>query len=660
MTDYTQDFARVREDEAAWLKARREAAGIDPGREQLGLAFSGGGIRSACFQLGVLQGMVDKGWLNRVDYLSSVSGGGYTAGSLQWRKRDRWDDGGLFELPFLNWLRAHASYLVAGKDVGGATLGAAIFASVLFSLMVLLPMLLAVLWLAGLPHSALPWPDGWHLSGSDAIEGHAGYLLMLALSGLCFGLYLLSIPTMALWRGGRMVHNFRQRRLMGRLVALAITLALVGSLPMAAQLGDGLAALLEGTRLAGLGVHLNYAVPMTSGALALSRARIKLKFRPGWLLAGLSLMLYGLAAFGYHLVFHKGVVEHWSFWLWLASATILSLAASVNRSSMHGYYLAQLTRAFFHPGGKGVRDLPLAELRPDTGAPLALFNTTVATGNSDRPLARSRLGDSFTLSPLYCGNPASGFAKTAAFQSGRLTLGEAVTTSGAAVDPGTSHTAPKSLSFLMALLNLRLGFWVRHPRLAGSRFSHMPFWLVIKEMLGVGLREDARQLRLSDGGHFENLGVYELLRRECPLIISCDAGADPETRLADLGLLLQRAHADFGCHIHLNTAPLTRVEGGLHQSCHVMGEIRYASGKVGRLLFVKALLTEASSGQVTCFDRIDEHFPNDSTANQFFDERHFDAYRSLGRENIAMALAALEGQQERAKAEGLSPARSEA
>ncbi|WKE65307.1 hypothetical protein PVT67_16825 [Gallaecimonas kandeliae] len=635
------DFAKVSQDEAAWLAARRQAAGVDANQPRVGLAFSGGGIRSACFQLGLMQGLIHRDRLRQVDYLSSVSGGGYLAGGYQWLKRQQKDDHRLFDAGVLNWLRGHASYLTAGKGVGGATLGAAMLASSLFSLLVLLPMLLFFLWAAGLPHSKLPWPAWLHMPETGAIHGHAGYLLMLMAAAACFAFYLLSIPTMALWRAGRrgdLSHIFKPRLFMGKLLKWALVLALAGGLPLVAQFDDSLVALVGSETLGQLSGHFNYLLPFATGAWAMTRAAMK----PKLALFGLAMLLFGMAAFAYHLVFHAGITHHLWYWGWLALAVMLASLASVNRTSMHSYYLAQLAQAFFYTGKPQIKDMPLSELTPGNGAPLPLFNTTLATANSRRPLAHARKGDSFTLSPLYCGNPATGYAQTAQFQAGRLSLGEAVTTSGAAVDPDQAQTANKGLSFLMTLLNFRLGFWVHHPRRAGVRFGHMPFWLIFKELLGRGLHEHAANLHLSDGGHFENLGIYELLRRECDVIIASDAGADPDARLLSLGLLLQRTEADFGCHINLDPRPLTTVEDGVHQSSHALGEIRYASGKRGRLLFIKALLTPQSSAQVSCFAKQDPSFPNDSTADQFFDERHLDAYRELGRENLLRALKALD------------------
>ncbi|UTA48163.1 patatin-like phospholipase family protein [Simiduia sp. 21SJ11W-1] len=641
----TSTFEQVQAAEQGWLAERRSKAGVDASKPVLGLAFSGGGIRSACFHLGVLQALQASGKLREVDYLSSVSGGGYIGACFQWLKHFASDANNetLFSQPagndsVLDWLRAHGKFLIDGKSVSSITLASGLLASTLFNLLIVVPLLLAIVWLAGLPHTSISWPGHWHLPGAENIEGHAGYLIALWLSAASLGLFLLSIPTMALWRQHTRHHSFRARRRQGQLLGFSLVAGLVGSLPIAAQLGDALVAAAESEALGDWTTHLNYALPFLGGLATLWRS----KSRPRLALLGLTLLLYGLAAAAYHCVFHIGFADTRLFHLWLGVALVLLAWASINRTSMHSYYLAQLCNAFFAP----IRAVPaqqndtlLASLTPGTGAPLPLINTTLSTRNSPASLWRARLGASFTLSPLYCGAPATGFAPTAQFQYGRLTLGEAMTTSGAAVDPGTAQTANSSLSFLMALLNFRLGYWVRAPRAPVNRWQRMPYWLIAREMFGAGLGEQYQNLHLTDGGHFENLGVYELLRREVPLIIAGDAGADPTTSLADLGLLIQRAEADFNCQISIDTSALTLAENGLHNACHATGKIHYASGRTGTLVFVKSLLTANSSAQVQAFAKLDPTFPNDSTANQFYDEQHFDAYRKLGYENMQAALA---------------------
>ena len=638
------NFKQVREAEKVWLSERRNHANVDPRQDEIGLAFSGGGIRSACFHLGFLQALIERKKLDRVDYLSTVSGGGYIGACFQWLKHNanNSDNDTLFNQPVrnstvLNWLRAHGKYLVDGKGINNMTLIAALLASTLFNLAVVLPLLLLLVWLFGFPHTQFFWPPHWHLPGAAVIEGHSGYLLALLVSAAAFFCFLMAVPLMAFWRQGRSQHNFKPRLWVGRLLNISVVAGLIGFLPIAAQLSDMLFALAGSESLSKLGKHLNYLLPLLGGAITISKATLK----PNWALAGLTLILYGVAAFCYHLVFHTGLITQPIYWAFLVLAVVLAGFASINRTSMHSYYLSRLCNAFFMTANgteHRSEDILLCSLKPNTGAPLPLINTTLSTASSNNRLWRERMGMSFTLSPTYCGAPATGYATAQIFQSGRLTLGESMTTSGAAVDPDTAQTNNSALSFLMALLNFRLGFWTKAPKAAGKMFSHMPYWLIAREMFGVGLSENNNDIHLTDGGHFENLGVYELIHRELPIIIAGDAGADPSSNFSDLGLLIQRVYADFDCQITINTNHMSQTTGLLHDSCFAVGDIRYASGKTGKLFYVKSLLTPAAGTQLASFALTDPSFPNDSTANQFYDEEHFDAYRALGKLNMLSLL----------------------
>ena len=111
----------------------------------------------------------------------------------------------------------------------------------------------------------------------------------------------------------------------------------------------------------------------------------------------------------------------------------------------------------------------------------------------------------------------------------------------------------------MALLNFRLGYWSNNPnplRTGNSTRKASWYRLMLREMLGRGLSETCPQIHLSDGGHFENLGIYELLRRRCRYIIASDAGADPKNTMSDLGKLIQRARADFSVDIEIDITTL--------------------------------------------------------------------------------------------------------
>ena len=174
----------------------------------------------------------------------------------------------------------------------------------------------------------------------------------------------------------------------------------------------------------------------------------------------------------------------------------------------------------------------------------------------------------------------------------------------------------------------------------------------MKEMFGTA-HEEWSFVRLSDGGHFENLGVYELFRRECRLIIVSDAGADPRYTFSDLSRAIERARVDFNVQVKgLDTENIQprrfkceETEGNadctalrLSKSPFSLGKIHYESGAEGVLIYVKTTLFEGLSEDVLGYARQHESFPDESTANQFFTEEQFEAYRELGYRSMALAI----------------------
>jgi hypothetical protein len=277
-------------------------------------------------------------------------------------------------------------------------------------------------------------------------------------------------------------------------------------------------------------------------------------------------------------------------------------------------------------------------ISPDTGAPLQLINTTLNTTSSDNERLSSRQGASFFFSPVFAGSVPTGFRRVDSYARGAVTLSNAFTTSGAAIDPDMYVTSARAMSFLMALFNVRLGLWAHNPRFAHTRDPLLPWWwiFIAREMLGIGLDEKRRHVHLSDGGGFENLGIYELIRRRVRWLVVTDAGDDPDVTLADLGRAIERVRVDFGARVDLSADKLYHQrDDRLMQQPFVLGTIQYADGTDGRILYVRPTLCAGLSADIYAYWRANPDFPDEPTSEQFFDEPQFEAYRALGFELFA-------------------------
>ena len=173
----------------------------------VGLALSGGGIRSAAFNMGVLQTLARTGLLTRIDYLSTVSGGGYIGSCLSWLRAhvpvSQAQRLGAIPLAdgtgtVLDWLRAHGRYLIAGKGLSGWTLGASILSGTLLNLCVLLPIFLFLIEIASADWFEFGWPPYLRLPGAGAVRAHDGFMLVAIGGGVLLASYLLATLAFAL------------------------------------------------------------------------------------------------------------------------------------------------------------------------------------------------------------------------------------------------------------------------------------------------------------------------------------------------------------------------------------------------------------------------------------------------------------------------------
>jgi hypothetical protein len=282
----------------------------------------------------------------------------------------------------------------------------------------------------------------------------------------------------------------------------------------------------------------------------------------------------------------------------------------------------------------------------DNPAPYHLINTNVVLESSRIPKFRGRGGDNFILSPRYCGSNATGWSRSKEFMKGRMTLPTAMAISGAAVNPSTGVggqgvTRQPLLSMLMGLLNIRLGYWAPNPdpRRAARAIPNYFLPGLSEIFTRWKLNEKAHYVELTDGGHFENLALYELIRRRTRLIIACDAGADPEFQFSDFANAVEKARVDFGtliltdCDDLKTLVPHEKNKGDSIKSArrgYIKSTIIYPDNSRGCLIYLKTTFFEQLSADLYGYKKTHPQFPDEPTSDQFFDEKQFEAYRELG------------------------------
>jgi hypothetical protein len=144
-------------------------------------------------------------------------------------------------------------------------------------------------------------------------------------------------------------------------------------------------------------------------------------------------------------------------------------------------------------------------------------------------------------------------------------------------------------------------------------------------------------LNLSDGGHHENLGIYPLLKRRCRVIIASDAAADPAFAMNDLANVIRKARIDLGVNITMNDLKhdlYPDAETRQTKNCFTIGDISYPEGDPkaakGILIYIKSTVTGNEPEDLSAYRRKHPTFPDQTTADQFFDEAQFESYRKLG------------------------------
>jgi hypothetical protein len=185
----------------------------------------------------------------------------------------------------------------------------------------------------------------------------------------------------------------------------------------------------------------------------------------------------------------------------------------------------------------------------------------------------------------------------------------------------------------------------------GGRFSWRVRPAAFLREMGGKLDETHRWVNLSDGGHIENLAAIELLRRRCKYIIIGDGEADPELHFAGLATLMRCAFIDLGIRIEINLDAIRLrasaeegAKGGVSGAHWAVGTITYpgndgnSQAETGYLLYLKSSFTGDEDEMIREYRHRNPTFPHQSTADQFFDEDQFEAYRALGQHIAEGAL----------------------
>ena len=620
--------------------------------DRFGLALSGGGIRSATFNLGVLQSLARLGILEHVDYLSTVSGGGYVGGFwTAWMQRDKTRKGrdnfpkgfdrSSGERPETRHLREFSRFLLPRMGFFETEFWAivmTVLGGMLPSLLTALAVLGSVwyLWVAGLIALTLPntwgaWVTAaalliyltvtelrWRKAGraernqTETLAYVAAGILAVNLVILIVSYRPLPVPNLAVWPtfttfqyaialpallgicallllGIRVIaaRFFREEQwipcLVGlerctmRMLGLTAGMSVLAVLWLAsAYLGDkgiGLKWTLTSAGTGGLAVVFAWAKKWLTEPVQQTRGDGFVNFALSWLKRATPKALSSLV---WLLLFILvGALVHWwgckqmtvrelPYWYpFLASLGLIGLVTWLfdpARVGMHEFYRSRISRCYLGASNLSRKtkesdqaalnrqiserpgdDLKLGQLR-DIPRPIHLVCVAANDMSGDQLSNLYRGARSAVLS----GNGISLGNETA--QLNDLRLSAALTASAAAFNSQMGRVSMDlgpSVGFLMSALNLRLGLWVPHPnnRFRGSYFFPGRFFLW--ELLGIS-RTDGSNLHLSDGNHFENFGVYELVRRHCRYIMVSDCGADREVAFDDLANVLRRVREDFG------------------------------------------------------------------------------------------------------------------
>ena len=349
------------------------------------------------------------------------------------------------------------------------------------------------------------------------------------------------------------------------------------------------------------------------------------------------------------------------------------LCPDINHTGLHRFYRDQLMELFM-PGENSIRagrpveaatadhwmlkdvwppSIQASEEDGKCALPYPIFNTNLILGENS---GRNQIGTNFILSPMAIGSDETGWKCPEEALGREGTVASAIAISGAAVNPGAGFMGSGvavggAAALAMTLLNLRLSAWIRNPFFKGKMIFPWPnqifpiFWYWLKGAPKEGKISERAWLELSDGGHFDNSGLYELFRRKTKIIVAVDAEADRQLSFISLENVLAMAKERFNVDVDWGDEKLEHIqklmpksETGYADSPYMIGKLDYNDGNPGILIYIKATRLEVPDLGVYTYSSRHPEFPHQSTVDQFFDEKQFEAYRLLGIESAKRAI----------------------
>ena len=649
-----------------------------------GLALSGGGIRSATFGLGMVQVLQKKGLLLHFDYLSTVSGGGYLGAFLSCalgteipqydktgaaRAADTFQRSGeQTESRLLRHLRNNSKYLLNGGLLNKLRMIGLMLSGFLWNFLIVLPVPLIGAILVYLLQEKLWGTKVEKFAGGSLFPPLSCFhgTVLVALASVLAVLWIFLPPIQLLTHGmapETKGSKFRSgwETVSAWLGFVTVAVGLLYLLPCVihcyARLADSLrdwnSYWLKISKLRDL------AALSTGGAVSIALGLLATWITPRLpLLRSLAMKLFILSGpllmlLVFLIVFKRlgsgtGVDEWKPQYVGAVAAALVAwgwFCININTLAPHRFYRNKLCECYLtrrtagneSPRIESLQQVKLSALNEDDAAPYHLINMTLNTPTSNNKDLRGRASDFFIASKCFIGSPLTGYETTEEIEKidPHFDLGTAMAVSGAAASTSMGWRTLPHFRFLMTLFNIRLGYWLRKP---GTPSVHRLLegagpWYFFREMLG-WMDETCRYVNLSDGGHIENLAVYELLRRKCKFIVCVDGGQEAGMECADLVRLERYATIDLDIAMHYDLSDLTSQSNGLSRAHAILVKIEYDASmptkQLGWMLYLKLAVTGVEPVFLRDYRRENPAFPHQTTGDQFFDEAQFEAYRTLG------------------------------